>query len=125
VLPFHWERNLEVVEAFGTVLRERRLQAGLTKEPLAFEADIRRNHVSMLELGQNQPTLSMLFTLATALGCAPSDLLLKVEQRLAAARRVRKKKKVKPSTPNWMKDGRPQYRRSRHANVELKVHMYA
>ena len=52
----------------------------------------------MLELGQNQPTLSMLFTLATALGCAPSDLLLEVEQRLAAARRVRKKE-VKPSTP--------------------------
>ena len=72
MLPFHWERNLEAVEAFGTVLRERRLQAGLTQEQLAFEADIRRNYVSMLELGQNQPTLSMLFTLATALGCAPS-----------------------------------------------------
>lgn len=90
---------MEAVDAFGPVLRERRLQAGLTQEQLAFEADIRRNYVSMLELGQNQPTLNMLFTLATALGCAPSDLLLEVEQRLAAARRVRKKKKVKPSTP--------------------------
>ena len=89
---------MEAVEAFGTVLRERRLQAGLTQEQLAFEADIRRNYVSMLELGQNQPTLSMLFTLATALGCAPTDLLLELEQRLAAARRVRKKK-VKPDKP--------------------------
>jgi transcriptional regulator with XRE-family HTH domain len=61
---------LEAVEAFGTVLRERRLQAGLTQEQLAFEADIRRNYLSMLELGQNQPTLNMLFTLATALGRA-------------------------------------------------------
>ena len=125
VLPFHWERNLEAVEAFRTVLCERRLQAGLTQEQLAFEADIRRNYVSMLEPGQNQPTLSMLFTLPTALGCTPSDLLLEVEQRPAAAGRVRKKKEVKPSTPKWMKDGRPQYRGSRHANVELKVHTYA
>ena len=116
---------MEAVEAFGTVLRERRLQAALTQEQLAFEADIRRNYVSMLEPGQNQPTLSMLFTLPTALGCTPSDLLLEVEQRPAAAGRVRKKKEVKPSTPKWMKDGRPQYRGSRHANVELKVHTYA
>lgn len=91
MLPFHWERNLEAVDAFGAVLRERRLQAALTQEQLAFEADIRRNYVSMLELGQNQPTLTMLFTLAAALGCAPSDLLLDVEQRLKSARRKKRK----------------------------------
>jgi transcriptional regulator with XRE-family HTH domain len=87
---------LEVVEAFGAVLRERRLEAALTQEQLALEAAIRRNYVSMLELGQHQPTLTMLFTLATALGCAPSDLLLEVERRLAAARRKQRKTRKKP-----------------------------
>jgi transcriptional regulator with XRE-family HTH domain len=86
---------LEVVNAFGAVLRERRLQAELTQEQLALEADIRRTYVSMLELGQHQPTLNMLFTLAKALGCAPSDLLLDVERRLAAARLKEKRARAK------------------------------
>ncbi|WP_235851072.1 helix-turn-helix domain-containing protein [Paraburkholderia piptadeniae] len=68
---------------FGVMLRERRLAAGLTQEQLAFEASIRRNYVSMLELGQHQPTLTMLFALATALDCTPSDLLADLETRLA------------------------------------------
>jgi transcriptional regulator with XRE-family HTH domain len=82
---------LEAVDFFGAVLRERRLQAALTQEQLALEADIRRTYVSMLELGQHQPTLNMLFTLAKALHCAPSDLLLEVERRLASARRKEKR----------------------------------
>jgi transcriptional regulator with XRE-family HTH domain len=49
----------------------------------------------MLELGQHQPTLNMLFTLAKALGCAPSDLLLEVERRLATARRKEKRAQAK------------------------------
>ncbi|MGF6605663.1 transcriptional regulator with XRE-family HTH domain [Paraburkholderia sp. WSM4175] len=88
MLPFHWEQDLEEVRAvFGVLLRERRLAAGLTQEQLAFEASIRRNYVSMLELGQHQPTLTMLFSLATALSCAPSDLLADLEGRIAKARR--------------------------------------
>lgn len=76
-----------VQETFGALLRERRLAAGLTQEQLAFEASIRRNYVSMLELGQHQPTLIMLFSLATALSCPPSELLADLEARLAKARR--------------------------------------
>ena len=91
MLPFHWERNLDVVRAvFGVMLRERRLAAGLTQEQLGFEASIRRNYVSMLELGQHQPTLTMLFSLATALKCAPSDLLSDLEARLAKSSERRK-----------------------------------
>jgi transcriptional regulator with XRE-family HTH domain len=97
VLPFHWEQNLEAVEAFGAVLRKRRLAAALTQEQFAFEANIRRNYVSMLELGQHQPTLSMLFTLAAALRCHPSDLLLEVEERLAKAHRKERRTPIRPA----------------------------
>jgi transcriptional regulator with XRE-family HTH domain len=74
---------LEAAEAFGLVLRRRRIEAGLTQEQLAFEADIQRVYVSKLELGQYQPTLTMLLTLAAALECAASDLVEQVEQQLA------------------------------------------
>ncbi|WP_216350622.1 helix-turn-helix transcriptional regulator [Paraburkholderia fungorum] len=72
--------------AFGQVLRERRLGAGLTQEQLALDAEIRRTYVSMLELGQHQPTLTMLFRLAGALDSTPSDLLRQVEGVLAQGR---------------------------------------
>jgi transcriptional regulator with XRE-family HTH domain len=82
VLPFHWEKILELAEVFGAVLREHRIRAELTQEQFAFEADIRRNYVSMLELGQHQPTLTMLFSLAAALKCSPSELIAEVEQKV-------------------------------------------
>ncbi|MFM0640954.1 helix-turn-helix transcriptional regulator [Paraburkholderia metrosideri] len=75
---------------FGAILREHRLRAELTQEQLAFEADIRRNYVSMLELGQHQPTLTMLFALAAALKCAPSDLLADVERKMQQMRSSKK-----------------------------------
>jgi len=101
VLPFHWEQHLEEVQAvFGAMLRERRLAAGLTQEQFAFEASIRRNYVSMLELGQHQPTLTMLFSLATALSCTPSDLLADLEARLAKARRRKARLKRQRATPS-------------------------
>lgn len=81
---------MEAAEAFGLVLRARRLDAGLTQEQLAFEAEIQRVYVSKLELGQYQPTLTMLLTLAKALNCAASDLIVEVEQQLANAHRKRK-----------------------------------
>ncbi|MEM5341470.1 helix-turn-helix transcriptional regulator [Paraburkholderia azotifigens] len=83
---------------FGALLRERRIAAGLTQEQFAFEASIRRNYVSMLELGQHQPTLTMLFSLSTALGCAPSDLLVDLEARLAKAKRRNSRTKKQRAT---------------------------
>ncbi|QYD68755.1 helix-turn-helix domain-containing protein [Paraburkholderia edwinii] len=77
---------MEAAEAFGLVLRRRRLEARLTQEQLAFEAEIQRVYVSKLELGQYQPTLTMLLTLAKALNCSASDLVSEVEQQLASVR---------------------------------------
>jgi transcriptional regulator with XRE-family HTH domain len=86
---------LEAAEAFGIELRARRLEANLTQEQLAFEAEIQRVYVSKLELGRAQPTLTMLLTLARALDCTAGDLVDAVEQRIANAH---KKKKSNPKS---------------------------
>jgi transcriptional regulator with XRE-family HTH domain len=65
--------------AFGKILRERRKLAGLTQEKLALEADVQRNYVSLIERGVHQPTINIIFKLATALKCLPSALIADVE----------------------------------------------
>lgn len=69
-------------EAFGLVLRELRQQAELTQEQLSFESDLRRTFISVLELGQQQPTLTTILKLAPALGVTASDMVALVESRL-------------------------------------------
>lgn len=76
---------MEPAEAFGYVLRELRTKAELTQEQLGFEADIRRTFVSVLELGQQQPSLTTIIKIANALGLSGADLLRHVESRLGAS----------------------------------------
>lgn len=68
--------------AFGKVLRRLRKEAGLTQEQLALEADLRRTYVSILELGQQQPSLGTIFKLARALNLPAADMLACVEAEL-------------------------------------------
>ena len=65
--------------SFGRVLRNLRKARGLTQEQLAFAAGIERNYVSLIERGQNQPALKVLFKVAEALECSPSELIRLVE----------------------------------------------
>lgn len=57
------------------MLRRLREAAGLTQEQLGFEADLRRTYISILELGQQQPSLTTIFKIAQALNCSPGRLL--------------------------------------------------
>lgn len=68
-------------EAFGIVLRELRKKAEFTQENLAFEAGIERNYVSLIELGRNQPTISVIFKLANALNIEPSKMIKLTEAK--------------------------------------------
>jgi transcriptional regulator with XRE-family HTH domain len=74
---------------FGEVLRRLRRQAGLTQEKLGFEAELRRTYVSILELGQQQPTLTTVFKLAKGLGMPASELIACVEAEAPKRRRKR------------------------------------
>lgn len=73
---------MEVATAFGKVLRKLRKQVGLTQEQLGLEADVMRNYVSILELGQQQPTITTLFKLAVPLKRRPSEIVELVEAEI-------------------------------------------
>lgn len=65
------------------VLRQLRQQAGLSQEKLAFDAELDRNYVSLLELGRNSASVKTIFKLAPALGVTVAELMGLVEARLA------------------------------------------
>lgn len=66
--------------AFGRVLRKFRLSAGLSQEQLGLAAGVQRNFISLIETGQNQPTVTTIFRLAIALDVKPSKIMLEAEK---------------------------------------------
>lgn len=68
--------------AFGQVLRLARTGAGMSQEKLALEAGIERNFVSLIETGQNQPTITTLFKLAEALQRPARELIEETQKRM-------------------------------------------
>lgn len=71
---------MDAAVAFGKVLRQLRVEAGLTQEQLGLEADLRRTYVSVLELGQQQPSLTTILKLARALKIQAHELIRQVEK---------------------------------------------
>jgi transcriptional regulator with XRE-family HTH domain len=80
---------LEPAAAFGKVLRQLRLNAGLTQEQLGLEAELRRTFVSYLELGQQQPTLTTILKISKALNFSAKDLMDLVESELRQPTRAK------------------------------------
>ncbi len=68
--------------AFGKVLRNHRLARGYSQEQLGLEAGVQRNFISLIELGQNQPTISTILKLANALGVSAGLLVQETELEL-------------------------------------------
>lgn len=81
---------MEPAVAFGSVLRRLRTAAGLTQEALGFEADLRRTFINVLELGQQQPTLTTIFKLAKSLNCSAHDIVAQVEKEMSQVGRKRR-----------------------------------
>lgn len=72
----------EVIHAFGQVLREARQHKGWSQQTLAYESEVDRAFISLLESGRKQPSLTTIWALATALGTPVSVLLQQVEGKL-------------------------------------------
>jgi transcriptional regulator with XRE-family HTH domain len=68
-------RRQKVAIAFGRVLREFRLQKGLSQEKLASLGEFDRTYPSLLERGLRTPTLTVIFRLAEVLDVNPTSLV--------------------------------------------------
>lgn len=84
---------MDAAVAFGKVLRRLRREAGYTQEQLGFEAELRRTFISLLELGQQQPTLTTLLKLAGPLRHSAKDIVGMVEDEIAQTERASRRHK--------------------------------
>lgn len=73
---------MDAALAFGKVLRRMRQDVGLTQEQLGLDADLRRTYISILELGQQQPSLTTILKIANALNCSAQQIIANVESEL-------------------------------------------
>jgi len=80
---------LDVDQAFGQALRALRQARGWSQERLALEAGANRNYISLIELGQNSPSVRMVYRLCDALDYTPSGLLQDTQERVKRQSRSR------------------------------------
>lgn len=77
------KKKLSPEDAFGRVIRERRLELGLTQSDLEGNGDgLERSYISRLESGKYQVCLRGILFLARALGMTSAELMRQVEMRL-------------------------------------------
>ncbi|MCB9216566.1 MAG: helix-turn-helix transcriptional regulator [Ignavibacteria bacterium] len=69
----------DIASAFGAVVRQLRIDRGLSQQEVSFRTDIDRSFLSQLETGRQLPTL---FRLAEALNIKPSTILQRVEKAI-------------------------------------------
>jgi len=63
--------DTRLAKLFGKALNRRRAESGLTQQELAFESNLDRTYVSLLERGLRQPSLTTIVSLSNALGIDP------------------------------------------------------
>jgi transcriptional regulator with XRE-family HTH domain len=61
-------KNKELTKALGERIQKLRKKQGLSQLALADEADIPLSQIGRIERGENNPTISTLYVIATALG---------------------------------------------------------
>lgn len=71
---------MKLEEAFGKTLRELRNNKKISQEKLAFESNLDRTYISLLERGLRQPTLATIIQLSSAMNLPPDELVQKVMQ---------------------------------------------
>ena len=72
----------KISDAFGVILRAYRRQRGLTQEQLSELVGVVHSFICSLESGKKQPSLTMVFRLADALGVKPGEFMDAVGARL-------------------------------------------
>lgn len=91
--PEDQEQQRILREAFGKVLREKRLARQLRMVDLETVEGIKRSQISYIEAGKSQICLQGLFQVAEALDIPPEDLIRDVRQRYEKEMRQKKSRR--------------------------------
>lgn len=70
---------MDLLTAFGQVVRAERLRQGISQERLAECADLHRNNIGLIERGLSAPALDSVAAIAAALGLPASTLIQRAE----------------------------------------------
>lgn len=63
-------------QKLGTEIKNRRTSLGLSQEELAHLCSLHRTYIGSVERGERNVSLQNIVTIAKALKCSPSELLL-------------------------------------------------
>lgn len=69
---------MKIEAAFGAVLKKYRKKSALSQEQLAFNSNLDRTYISLLERGLRRPTLTTVFIISKALNVKPYDIVKEV-----------------------------------------------
>jgi len=74
--------DADVAAAFGAIVREGRLAAGISQEALAHMANVERSYYGRIERGESQPTLFVVLKICAALGSDSGAVVSRVEDAI-------------------------------------------
>jgi transcriptional regulator with XRE-family HTH domain len=77
--------NNSLAKVFGEVLKELRDEVGISQENLAYESELDRSFISMLERGLRIPSIATVFQISKVLRKTPSQIIKLVEERYKSA----------------------------------------
>jgi transcriptional regulator with XRE-family HTH domain len=74
---FHMEKLNQslILNSFGTQLKKVRHEVGLSQEEVAHRADSHPTYISRVETGKRNPTITVVYQIADALGVQAHTLL--------------------------------------------------
>lgn len=75
-------RNPLLIQALSATIKARRLELNLTQEALAGQVELDRPFITLMEAGKKQPTVSVLWRLASGLQMTVAELAASVDERL-------------------------------------------
>lgn len=75
-------KTLNIEAVLGQVVQRLRMSKMMTQEDLAFETELDRTYISLIERGKANPSTTAIFAISNALGTTPSLIFSEVEERL-------------------------------------------
>lgn len=69
-------------KVIGKIIREKRIQKGMTQDLLSGFAGIARTHLTMIENGTKRPNFETIWKIALALDMKPSELVAEIEANI-------------------------------------------